>query len=108
MTFGPDPYYAVIFSAQRTQCDDGYSQMASRLEKLAETMPGYLGIASARNDDGFGITVSYWRSKKDIARWKQQADHLEAQRRGRRDWYEEFDVRIAKVERSYSNQSGDR
>ncbi len=97
------PYYAVIFSAQRTDGDDeGYGQTAARMEALAKTMPGYLGFESARNEDGFGIAVSYWASEEAIKNWKQKAEHLEAQRRGVENWYSDYNTRVAKVERAYS------
>jgi antibiotic biosynthesis monooxygenase (ABM) superfamily enzyme len=51
------PYYAAIFSSMRTECDDGYADMASRMEALAQTMPGFLGLESVR--EGLGITISY-------------------------------------------------
>ena len=97
----PPPYYAVIFSSTRTEGDNGYGETADRMVELAATMPGYLGIESARGEDGFGITVSYWESEEAIANWKRQAEHLAAQKRGRADWYEDYIVRVAKVERAY-------
>jgi heme-degrading monooxygenase HmoA len=102
MTIAPTPappYYAVIFTSLRTEGDLGYGRMAEAMEKLASTQPGFLGIESAR--DGLGITVSYWESLESIAAWKQNAQHLVAQHRGRDTWYEEFKVRICRVERDY-------
>lgn len=96
------PCYAVIFSAQRTEIDDGYDETAARMEALAATMPGYLGIESARGADGFGITVSYWESEEAIRNWKANAEHLIAQEHGRKNWYEDYIVRVAKVERAYA------
>ena len=96
------PYYAVIFTNQRADGDHGYGAMAGRMEKLAKTMPGYLGFESARNEDGFGIAVSYWDTEDAIKAWKAKAEHLEAQQKGRADWYEDYIVRVAKVERSYT------
>jgi len=93
------PYYAVIFTSLRTLGDKGYSAMAETMEKLAATQPGFLGIESAR--EGLGITVSYWASLESIAAWKQNSAHLVAQQRGRDVWYEEFKVRICRVERDY-------
>jgi heme-degrading monooxygenase HmoA len=93
------PYYAVIFSSLRTEGDNGYGEMAERMMALAAQQPGYLGVESARA--GLGITVSYWRSLEEIAAWKRVVDHLEAQRRGRADWYTAYRTRIAKVEREY-------
>lgn len=97
------PYYAVIFSSKQTSSTRGYKQAAALMEELAGQMPGYLGIEGARNDsDNLGITISYWKSLEDIARWKAQAEHQGAQRMGKSDWYEHYTVRICKVEREYS------
>jgi heme-degrading monooxygenase HmoA len=98
------PYYAVIFSSLRTEGDNGYGAMADRMEELVKSQPGYLGIESARS--GLGITVGYFRSLEDIAAWKRNVDHAEAQRRGRADWYSAYRVRIAKVEREYGFEKG--
>lgn len=93
------PYYAVIFTSLRTQNDNGYNDAAQFMGDLAKTMEGYLGIESAR--DGLGITVSYWSSLESIRAWKEKAEHLEAQQRGRSEWYSTYKVRICKVERDY-------
>lgn len=93
------PYYAVIFSSHRTDGDNGYAEMAERMAELAAEQPGYLGMESAR--ENLGITVSYWESLEAIRNWKQNAEHQEAQRIGRQQWYSSFRVRIAKVEREY-------
>lgn len=95
----PIPYYAVIFTSLRTPNDNGYGDTARRMEDLAKTMEGYLGIESARED--VGITVSYWSSLESIRAWKQQSEHLEAQQKGRSEWYSNYRVRICKVERDY-------
>ena len=93
------PYYAVIFSSTRTEGDHGYGAMAERMIELAAQQKGFLGIESAR--EAIGMTVSYWDSEEAIKNWKQNAQHLEAQRLGRGAWYAEFKVRVAKVERDY-------
>jgi len=93
------PYYAVIFTSLRTEGDQGYGAMAERMVELAMQQPGFLGAESVR--DGLGITVSYWADLASIAAWKQNAEHLEAQRLGRERWYAGFRLRIARVERDY-------
>ncbi len=93
------PYYAVIFTSVRTEEDKGYGEMAERMARLAATQPGYLGMETAR--DGVGITVSYWDSLEAIAAWKANAEHQNAQKRGRAEWYSSFAVRVSKVERAY-------
>jgi heme-degrading monooxygenase HmoA len=96
------PYYAVVFTSQRTDVDpEGYNQTAARMEMLAREQPGFLGIESARDADGIGITVSYWQSREAIAAWKRQVEHLSAQASGRDRWYACYRLRIARVETDY-------
>lgn len=94
------PYYAVIFTSVKKEADEGYAEMGAKMEVLARQQPGFLGIESAR--DAIGITVSYWKDLESIKKWKQNLDHLEAQKQGRENWYEKYTVRIALVEREYS------
>jgi len=98
-------YYAVIFSSQRSPGDDGYSEMAERMVDLAAAQPGYLGIESVRGEDGFGITVSYWTDEASIAAWKSNAEHRNAQEMGQKNWYTHYELRVARVERSYGKPS---
>lgn len=100
------PYYAVIFSSQRNGEDDpGYGQAAQRMVELAAQQPGFLGVESARGDDGYGITVSYWADEAAIAAWKRQAEHAATRAHGREHWYDHFELRVAKVERAYGSKS---
>ena len=94
------PYTAVIFTSTRSAGDNGYSRMLRRMESLAAEQHGYLGIESVK-DGLVGITVSYWRDESDAAAWKQVAEHLVAQDRGRQVWYDEYRVRVANVTRDY-------
>lgn len=95
------PYTAVVFTSLRTSGDRGYAAMAERMDALAAEQPGYLGLESARDEGGFGITVSYWTDEAAAAAWKQVAEHLVAQRRGQQEWYVDYRVRVATVERDY-------
>jgi len=95
------PYYAVIFSSQRTVGDRGYGHMAERMIELASAQPGFLGVETVRGADGFGITVSYWSSEEAIVAWKKHAEHQPAQEAGKQVWYADYQLRIAKVKRAY-------
>lgn len=100
------PYYAVIFTSVRSGADEAYAEMAARMLELAREQPGFLGFETARGDS-LGITVSYWESLDAIARWKAHAEHRAAQEKGRTDWYREYNVRIARVERAYDFTAGE-
>ena len=95
----PAPYYAVIFTSIKSDDPEGYSEMAEAMYTLATQQPGFLGVESAREE--VGITVSYWKDRESIRRWKQHTDHLVAQRLGRERWYSQYKTRICQVEADY-------
>ncbi len=93
------PYYAVIFTSERTEGDNGYGEMGNKMVELASKQPGFLGIESVRDEEGIGITVSYWESLDAIKNWKDHSMHRVAQEKGKTEWYQRYGVRISKVER---------
>ena len=95
------PYTAVIFTSSRTPGEQGYEVMGARMQELAALQPGYLGYQSARDEHGFGITVSYWTDDAAAAAWKQVHEHTIAQERGRSTWYADYRVHVATVTRAY-------
>ena len=100
------PYYAVIFTSQRTEGENDYEAMAQAMYELALEQPGCLGAESTRDLDGLGITVSYFVDEAAIRAWQQNARHLVAQRLGKELWYSHYELRVAKVERAYSGPEG--
>jgi heme-degrading monooxygenase HmoA len=92
-----------MFTSRRSGEDaEGYARMAEAMAQLAPKQPGFLGIESARDAEGVGITLSYWASELAIHDWKRVAAHAEAQRLGHARWYSEFVTRVARVERAYT------
>lgn len=92
------PYYAVIFSSLRTPGDQGYGRMSDEIENMVSRQQGFLGVESVRNEQGFGITVSYWDSLDSIQLWKNNTSHMKAKEMGKKLWYEQYRIRICKVE----------
>lgn len=96
------PYYAVVFSSVRTTGEGSdYAATAEHMERLAAQQPGFLGVESARNADGVGLTVSYWKDLASIRAWREQAEHQMAQRLGRDVWHRQYRVRVCRVEHEY-------
>ena len=95
----PTPYFAVIFTSILDEHDPEYFRMNDMLRQQAEKLDGFLGEDSARND--YGISISYWKDLDSIQQWRQNADHQWAKQKGRKNFYKEYKIRIARVERKY-------
>lgn len=102
----PPPYYAVIFTSERTGNDEDYPDIAQQMVDLAQQQPGYLGFETA-SENNHSISISYWKDLDSIGAWKENADHDIAQRLGREKWYKGYVTRIALVEKDYSFERED-
>ena len=94
------PYYAAIFSSTHTGSHEGYAEDTETILELAKEHPGFLGIEAAGDDD-LSIAVSYWESDEAIRAFKELAEHLVIQKRGRDTYYKSYKMRVARVERDY-------
>ncbi|HEY3477306.1 MAG TPA: antibiotic biosynthesis monooxygenase [Streptomyces sp.] len=95
------PYYVAVFTTVRTEERSGYRETNARMEALVKDIPGFLGIDHAQNPGGLAITVGYFRDADALTQWRTNAEHQEAQRRGRAEWYQNYTLHVAKVERSH-------
>ena len=92
---------AVVFSSRLIRDDPDYHRAAAEMAVLAAAQPGYLGVESARGDDGVGITVSYWSDEEAAIAWRHHGEHSLIRAEGRERWYNWYRVTVARVERSY-------
>ncbi|MDQ7863807.1 antibiotic biosynthesis monooxygenase [Peribacillus frigoritolerans] len=99
------PITLAFFTSQRSDKDAAsYNSTAEFMDELAAQQDGYLGVESVRDQNGLGITVSYWKSLDAIKLWKANAAHKKAQEKGMKDWYSSYTTRICKVERDYTSK----
>ncbi|HEX6564315.1 MAG TPA: antibiotic biosynthesis monooxygenase [Chthoniobacterales bacterium] len=97
------PYHVAIFTSQRSEDVGGFEPMAERMVELVRQHPGFLAMDSA-GANGIDIVISYWKDEESIVGWKQQMEHLKAQKLGRQRWMKSYQVRIGKVERAYGSE----
>ena len=93
----------VVFTSRRTAThDDEYAAMAARMDELVRDQPGFLRMTSVRDPrTREGITVAWFADEESVRAWKSHVEHLEAQRRGVAEFYEEYQVTVATVDREY-------
>lgn len=93
---------AVIFISRRNGKDEtGYAAAAAAMDAEASRQPGYVGIESVRDADGRGITISYWEDEAAALAWRNHAGHSVIRDQGRSSWYEDYEVIVTQVTRSY-------
>lgn len=75
----------VFFIAKIKDLNDKYKQHSQELRSMAEQLPGFIDITSEEIDD-VEITISTWRSQKDVDNWAKDPVHLEAKKKAKQ-WY---------------------
>ncbi len=63
---------------------------------------GCIGFESV-SEGNREISVSYWPDLESIENWKNDPEHVEAQKQGQQRWYSSYQIRIANIEREYEN-----
>ena len=76
-----------------------YSQWAGRMSALAKTMPGYLSHKTFTAEDGERVTLVEFADEASQRGWSTQAQHVEAKKKGRSDFYTEYSIQICSVTR---------
>jgi len=95
------PCYVVIFSAKKSADQQGYAKMAERMQTLCSAQPGFIKMLHSTRDDGVSITSCYWQDLASISNWKANTEHQAAQKQGVAQWYDEYEIEIARIERAY-------
>lgn len=92
--------YAVIFKAKINILDEAYSKTASRMRELAINEYGCCEFISVMEGDQ-EISISYWKELGDIIKWKQNIEHIAAQKLGKSSWYRSYQVQVVEIVREY-------
>jgi len=96
--------YAVIFRAEINKLDSRYAEIASRMRDLAITKYGCSEFTSV-TEGSQEIAISYWQDQEQIKKWKEDSEHLAAQKLGKSNWYKFYKVQIVEIIREYSKNT---
>jgi heme-degrading monooxygenase HmoA len=76
--------------------------VGERMHALATAMPGFISYKDYTAADGENVTVVEFASAPEQLAWRNQAEHRQAQERGRREFFSEYQIQVCRVERSYA------
>ena len=67
------------------------------MSSLAQQMPGYVEHKAFTAEDGERVTVVTFADRASHDAWRRDAEHQQAQRRGRKEFYEAYTLQVADV-----------
>ena len=86
----------VLFRSRLTpEAANGYGAMAEQMSKLARSSPGFIAEKGFVAEDGERLTVVWWENEETLKQWRNNAEHLIAQKTGREKWYEPANIPAA-------------
>ena len=89
----------VFRSRVKPEAQEEYVQWATRMSELARSMPGYLSHKGFVADDGERVTLVEFASEEGQRAWALHPEHVEAKKKGRKDFYHEYRVQVCTVQR---------
>jgi heme-degrading monooxygenase HmoA len=90
-------YVVTFFTEIHESAAEEYEAWSRKMQDLARSQPGFLGFEAVRQKDGKGISVSFWKTLKDIESWKNHPEHVKVQKIGREKFYKSLKIIVSKT-----------
>jgi heme-degrading monooxygenase HmoA/ketosteroid isomerase-like protein len=86
----------VIVFRSRLRADSAaeFNRHAEQVHERAIGMPGFQSTKDFTADDGERLTIVEWDSAANLARWRDDGAHREAQQLGRDRYYSEYTIQV--------------
>jgi heme-degrading monooxygenase HmoA len=92
--------FAVIFVVEpRSDRWNDYLELATKLKPKLEAIEGFIDVdrfASRRSKSRL-LSLSTWRDEKAVVRWRTEAQHHGAQKRGRGEIFADYQLRVGEI-----------
>jgi heme-degrading monooxygenase HmoA len=82
--------------------DASYAPLAAAMMDLARSMEGFVDAKTFAAADGERVTIVTFADRAAHEAWRDHPSHVEAQRRGRAELYERYEIHVAEVTSSRS------
>ena len=80
-----------------------YLNIAARLKPELEKIDGFISVErfQSLSDETKLLSLSFWRDEEAVKRWRNFAEHRQAQRLGRESVFCDYRIRVVSVMRDY-------
>ena len=87
----------VFRSRVKPEMQQEYMPWVARMKALATTMPGFISHKAFTAEDGERVAIVEFESEEAQRAWRMHPEHIEAQKKGRKDFYLEYRVQVCSV-----------
>lgn len=91
----------VFWSRMRDPVPPEYGEVSAELEDLARRVDGFVDYRSLTADNGDHLSIAVFDSPGAESTWRDNMAHRLAQRRGREQFYEWYDVSVCEEQRHH-------
>jgi len=89
-----------VFRARvKPELQKEYAEWVARMRELAATMPGFISHKGFYADDGERVSIIEFESEEAQRAWRTHPEHIAAQRKGRKDFYQEYRIQVCSLQR---------
>ncbi len=96
----------IFRSRVREEGAEAYGPVAQRMVELVEGVPGFRGIKTFTADDGERVSIFEFESLEASDAWRANLEHLDAQKRGREEFYADYELVVCRPIRRNRFQRG--
>jgi heme-degrading monooxygenase HmoA len=89
----------VFRSRVKPEAQEEYARWAARMAELVKGMPGYISHKGFVAEDGERVTIVEFESEVAQRAWALHPEHVDAKKKGRKDFYSEYRVQVCTLER---------
>jgi heme-degrading monooxygenase HmoA len=97
------PVVITIFRSRlRPENEAEFHELAARMMRLAESMPGFISYKLYRSEDGERCSIVAFEFQEELLAWRNLPAHRDAQRIGLERFYHEYTLRVTEPIRESS------
>ncbi len=87
----------IFRSRLKPEAGEEYARWMARMSGLAKSMPGHISHKGFAAEDGERVTIIEFESEEALRAWSVNSEHVEAKKKGRKDFYLEYRVQVCEV-----------
>ena len=100
------PFYAAIINEEiHTRTLEDERTPIDEMVSIAPNQPGFLGLETSRDQNGKGMTISYWTDLQSEKAWEHKGDNEIRSQFDGRTLYDTCAIQVSKIEQKIRSRT---